>query len=219
MKFLLVDDQPIITHALYGLLKDSFPDTTRIDSVADGLMMFDCLSRQSYDVLVLDPFFHCDLQGITLLRTILNQTSRLKVVVFSAHHSPCLVQRVLEQNACAFVCKTSSPNLIVGAVELLLAGGEFCDPAVDLARAREHPWHSLGYSERQVLLALAAGECLNAIAARNYRSYKTVAAHKYNALHKLGLDVGVDMASYLASQGLEYLLDDWISVDRLGTPH
>ena len=80
------------------------------------------------------------------------------------------------------------------------------DPAVDLESARSHPWHQLTSGERKVLLAIARGENLQAIAIDTGRSYKTVTTHKYNALNKLGLRSNAEIGPYLTMHGLDYLL-------------
>ena len=208
MAFLLVDDQPIITYALSELLKGAFPDAARIDVAADSLTMLKCLASKHYDFLILDLFTPGAGQSIAMLRAALSESPHLGVVIFSGYKSPCLALAALEQGARAYVCKSSGPHLIVEAIEALKAGNVFCDPAIDLASAHKHPWYSLSDLEWYVLLSLARGECLHKVAERQSRDYKTIAAHKYNALNKLGLSTGVELANYLASQGLGYLLDE-----------
>ncbi|WP_447769265.1 response regulator [Pseudomonas kilonensis] len=208
MAFLLVDDQPIITYALSELLKDAFPDATHIDAVADSLTMLKCLTSKHYDFLILDLIVPGAGQSIAMLRAALSEAPHLGVVVFSGNKSPCLALAALEQGACAYVCKSSGHHLIIEAIQALKAGKVFCDPAIDLGYAHKHPWYSLSDLEWHVLLSLARGECLHVVAKRQSRDYKTVAAHKYNALNKLGLRTGVELANYLATQGLGYLLTD-----------
>jgi DNA-binding NarL/FixJ family response regulator len=208
MAFLLVDDQPIITYALSELLKGAFTDAARIDVAADSLTMLKCLASKHYDFLILDLFTPGAGQSIAMLRAALSESPHLGVVIFSGYKSPCLALAALEQGARAYVCKSSGPHLIVEAIEALKAGKVFCDPAIDLASAHKHPWYSLSDLEWYVLLSLARGECLHKVAERQSRDYKTIAAHKYNALNKLGLSTGVELANYLASQGLGYLLDE-----------
>lgn len=208
MDFLLVDDQPIITYALSVLLKDAFPDAAHIDAAADGLTMLNCLAIKHYDFLILDLFMPGVGQSIAMLRTALSEAPHLRVVIFSGDKSPCLAFAALEQGACAYVCKSSGPHLIVEAIQTLKAGEVFCDPAIDLGSAHKHPWFSLSDLEGHVLMSLARGECLHTVAERQSRDYKTIATHKYNALNKLGLSTGVELANYLATQGLGYLLED-----------
>ncbi|ALN88575.1 bacterial regulatory, luxR family protein [Lysobacter capsici] len=57
-----------------------------------------------------------------------------------------------------------------------------------------------------MLIALARGENLQAIAIDSNRSYKTVTAHKYNALRKLGLRSKDEIGHYLAHHGIDCLL-------------
>jgi DNA-binding NarL/FixJ family response regulator len=208
MAFLLVDDQPIITYALSELLKDAFPNAAHIDAAGDSLAMLKCLTSKHYDFLILDLIMPGVGQSIAMLRAALSEAPNLGVVIFSGNKSPCLALAALEQGASAYVCKSSGYYLIIEAIQTLKAGKVFCDPVIDLGSAHMHPWYSLSDLEWHVLLSLARGECLQVVAKRQSRDYKTIAAHKYNALNKLGLSAGVELANYLVTQGLGYLLND-----------
>ncbi|ALN88580.1 bacterial regulatory, luxR family protein [Lysobacter capsici] len=87
-----------------------------------------------------------------------------------------------------------------------MSGKDYVDPAIDLAAAKSHPWHQLTSGERGVLVALARGENLQAIALDSGRSYKTVTTHKYNALRKLGLRSNDEIGHYLEKHGLGHVL-------------
>ncbi|KGQ18902.1 Transcriptional regulator, LuxR family [Lysobacter dokdonensis DS-58] len=208
MRILLADDHPIICVALGEMLGAAFPSTLQgIDTVADSDALLAHLeSEAACDLLVLDLFMPGAAGSIPLLERVLAMRPGLRVVTYTGANQPMLAQQALAAGARAFVSKASGPDVALQAVHAVLGGQVFVDPRVDLDAARKHPWHTLTPGERGVIVALASGHHLHGIALDSDRSYKTVTAHKYNALRKLNLDSKTDLKHYLSQIGLGYLL-------------
>lgn len=207
MKFLIAEDHPIIAIALTEMLKTAFPGKADIATVVDGPGLLRALDATRYDYLVLDMQMPGDLKSIPLLDAVVAMAPGLRIIVYTGHAHPCLALASLDHGAVAYLSKTSGPQLAIQAIREVVDGNSFIDPSIDLDAAREHPWVRLTAAEQEVLLALARGENLQALAIDSKRSYKTVTTHKYNALRKLGLRANTEIGPYLASHGLDYLLD------------
>jgi two-component system capsular synthesis response regulator RcsB len=206
MHILVADDHPIICIALGEMLKAAFPgEDTHIEVVSDSDTLLSRLD-DSYELLVLDLQMPGQLQSVRLLETTVARQPGLKVVVYTGQTHPSLALAAFDLGAKGYVLKSSGPNVAMEAIRTVCDGGTFQDPALDIDSARTHPWHQLTSGERQVLLALASNQNLQAIAIDSGRSYKTVTTHKYNALHKLGLRSNAEIGPYLAAHGLDYLL-------------
>lgn len=177
-----------------------------IENVSDSDALLDALDASSFDLLVLDLQMPGRLKSVPLLEAVIAGMPALKVLVYTGHAHPSLALATLDLGARGYVLKASGPNVAIEAIRVVSDGGTFMDPAVDLESARSHPWHQLTSGERQVVLALARGENLQAIAIDSGRSYKTITTHKYNALNKLGLRSNAEIGPYLAEHGLDYLL-------------
>ena len=208
MRILVADDHPIICVALTELLSAAFPDTLEgVDTVADSDMLLASMEGDAAcDLLVLDLFMPGAVGSIPLLERVLALRPKLRVVAYTGANQPILAQQALTAGAHGFVSKASGPDVAIEAVRAVLAGQQFIDKRIDLETARAHPWHSLTPGERGVIVALASGQHLHGIAIDSDRSYKTVTAHKYNALRKLKLDSKTDLKHYLSQIGLGYLL-------------
>lgn len=206
MKILVADDHPLICIALSEMMRGAFGDTAVIESVGSGDELVVRLEADQFDLLVADLEMPGLLKSVPLLQAIFRVQPTLPTVVHTGHAQPSLALAALDLGARGYVLKTSG-SLVVDAVHAVLAGGSFVDAGLDIETARKHPWYQLTTGERDVLLALARGESLQAIAIDSHRSYKTVAAHKYNALRKLGLRSNTELGSYLTTHGLDYLLD------------
>lgn len=208
MKFLIAEDHPIIVIALMEMLKTAFPGKVDIETVADGSALLRALDAMRYDYLVLDLQMPGDLKSIPLLDAVVAAAPGLRVIVYTGHVHPCLALASLDHGAAAYLSKSSGPQLAIQAIREVVDGNSFIDPSIDLRAAREHPWVRLTAAEQEILLALARGENLQALAIDSKRSYKTVTTHKYNALRKLGLRTNTEIGPYLANHGLDYLLDE-----------
>lgn len=206
MRIIIADDHPIIGIALAEMLKTAFPDAD-IGSVADGHDLMRRAGNAGCDYLILDLQMPGDLKSVPLLQAVHALRPETRIVVYSGQAHPCLALASFDQGASAFVSKNSGPHVVLEAMRAVVAGGSFIDPGIDLQVARNHPWMRLTAAERDILLALAKGGNLQALAIDSDRSYKTVTAHKYNALRKLGLGSNTEIGPYLSMHGLDYLLE------------
>jgi two-component system capsular synthesis response regulator RcsB len=146
------------------------------------------------------------LSGAPLLQAALAMQPSLQVMIYTVMEYPCLAQALLDLGARAFVSKSSGSPVAIDAISAVIAGNVYVDPRIDLEAARKHPWYQLTSGEREVMIALARGKNLQAIAIDSNRSYKTITVHKYNALRKLGLRSKSEIGYYLEHHGLDYLL-------------
>ncbi|SOD51565.1 response regulator [Pseudoxanthomonas wuyuanensis] len=208
MRILIADDHPIIAIALTEMLKTAFPGDVHIEAIVDGPGLLHKVGQARYDYLVLDLQMPGSPTSIPLLRAVMSICPDLRVIVYTGHVHPCLALASLDLGASGYVSKNSGPFLAMEAMRAVVAGGQFVDPTIDLQAARNHPWMRLTAAEQGILIALAQGNNLQALAIDSERSYKTVTTHKYNALRKLGLRANTEIGPYLANHGLDYLLTE-----------
>jgi two-component system capsular synthesis response regulator RcsB len=207
MRILIADDHPIICVALGELLKAALgEDLASLDTVADSDTLLARYPEAACDLLVLDLMMPGRVGNLQLLERVVQLRRDIPVVVYSGAQQPLLALHALEAGARAFVSKASGVGLALDAVRVVAAGGTYVDPNIDLEHARRHPWNDLTAGERSVIVSLAGGAHLLALALDTERSYKTVTAHKYAALRKLGLSSKTDLKHYLSQIGLGYLL-------------
>ncbi|WP_460733044.1 response regulator [Lysobacter tyrosinilyticus] len=207
MRILIADDHPIICLALSEMVASALVTTESIQTCGNGDDLLSHLDQDGYDLLVVDLQMPGKLRSVALLEAIARRSPGPMTVVYTGCPHPSLALAALDLGINGYVLKASGPDVAIQAIKAVAANSTFVDPALDIELARAHPWHQLTSGERQVLLALARGGNLQAIAIDTGRSYKTVTTHKYNALHKLGLRSNVEIGPYLAAHGLDYLLD------------
>jgi DNA-binding NarL/FixJ family response regulator len=208
MRFLIADDHPIIVVALGEMLTAALGEgAVKVDTVDSGESVLHALARSSYDCLVLDLDMPGHPRSVPLVAAAAQARPGLRIVIYTGHAHPCLALAAIEAGAQAYVSKASGARLALDAIRTTMGGERFMDPAIDLDLARNHVWRRLSPNERSILLSLARGENLQALAIDSQRSYNTVTAHKYNAIRKLGLRSNAEIGPFLARHGLDYLLD------------
>ncbi|WP_363800147.1 response regulator transcription factor [Lysobacter firmicutimachus] len=207
IKVLIADDHPIIVVALTEMLGSALGSgNVVVDSVSDGDGLLRHLETEQLDYLILDLYMPGRFKSIALVQEILAKQPNLQIIVYTGSELPCLALSALEIGAQGFVSKSSGPRTVIEAIFAVMLGKNFVDPAIDVVSAKSHPWYQLTSGEQAVVLALARGENLQAIAIDSSRSYKTVTTHKYNAMRKLGLRSNDEIGRYLERNGLTHLI-------------
>ncbi|MCC7327346.1 MAG: response regulator transcription factor [Burkholderiales bacterium] len=206
MKILVVDDHPLIVHALSQVLPRLEP----------GLVILGAANReQTFTVLARHP--DCDLvlldlslpgaHGLDLLAELRRGHPRLPIVVLSATHDRATVGSALAAGARGFIAKTSDPMTLLDAVRTVLAGGAHVTR--DIARPRtaivdEASIEVLGLTQRQsqVMLLLAQGKP-NKMICRDLRlSEGTVKVHVSAILKALNVHSRSQVIVELARRGI-----------------
>jgi two-component system capsular synthesis response regulator RcsB len=208
MKFLIADVHPIILVALSEMLQTAFRGRiSRIDTAGGVPGLLRRLKDACYDYLILEPEMPSHPKGIPLLKVVRDAAPSSKLIVYTGNTSPSLALAALELGAVAYVSKCSGPQLAIDGIRAVVAGQTFIDPSIDVEAALKHPWNSLSSAERSVMLALARGANMQALAIDSHRSYKTVSTHKYNAFRKLGLRSKAEVGVFLNHHGLDFLVE------------
>ena len=136
--------------------------------------------------------------GLELLRRLLLEDKKARVVVFTMHSEPIYAARALKLGAKGYVTKSASADELVAAVRQVADGGHYIEAelASKLAIGQfdgEDPLHQLSTREVEILRLLGDGKSLTAIAETLGVSYKTVANTCSLIKNKLGLQRTADL--------------------------
>src|SRR6186713_1153202 len=110
---LIVDDEPGVRSALGGVLRD---EGYSVDAVDSGEACLDRLSRQPYDVVVLDIWLP-RMDGLATLTRMREREFNAEVVIISGHGSVEAAVRAIKMGAFDFVEKPLSLDktvLVIG---------------------------------------------------------------------------------------------------------
>jgi DNA-binding NarL/FixJ family response regulator len=184
---LLVDDHAIVREGVIRLLSLSVEaEVVEAKSGREALAVF---RAEKPEVVILDLNLPGS-GGLDLLRRLLIEDPKVKVLIFSMHTTPLYVARALQAGAKGYVSKGAGAEELVDAIQQIIAGGKYVekDLAADLAVSvlgSDESGKPLSARELDIMRLLAKGKGLSDIADALGISYKTVANTCTGIKHKL----------------------------------
>jgi DNA-binding NarL/FixJ family response regulator len=123
--------------------------------------------------------------GLEIVRALAEQGSETRVLLYSDDANPDVVRRALQSGARGYLNKASGQELLENALETIVVGGTFVDPAV-AGRLLQPPAYALSPRELDVLALMAEGLQNKVIAQRLNVAEDTVKSHVSSLMNKLG---------------------------------
>ena len=182
MKILVVDDHTLVRQGLAALLRDQGAATEIVHAgdVAQALAVV--ATRADLDAVLLDLRMP-GIDGLTAIGEIGRRRPELPVLVLSSSEDPEDVRQALERGALGYVPKSASPEVLISAVRMVMAGEIYVPSQMLQAgeappRAKDRgPLLELTPRQGEVLEALARGLSNKQIGREFNLSEKTVKAH------------------------------------------
>ncbi len=206
MKILVVDDHPLILHALTEVLPE-LADELELLGAGSRSETLTVLARNPDCALVLLDLAVPGAHGLDLLADLRRDYPRLPIVVLSATHDRNTIGSALAAGARGFIAKTANPAELLDAIRTVLAGGQ---PVTrDIAPTRVSsidgvPLEYLGLTQRQseVMLLLAQGKPNKLICRDLKLSEGTVKVHVSAILRALNVHSRAQVIVELARRGI-----------------
>lgn len=192
----VADDQDLVRSGLRALL-----DARGIEVLAEAANGREALTAAREcrpDVLVMDIRMPV-LDGISATREVAASGLATRVLVLTTYDLDQYVYEALKAGAAGFMLKTSPPDRLAQAVEVVAAGEALLAPSLTRRLIVEHirrpppaagvpePLRELTARERDVLVLVARGLTNDELAAELVVSVATVKTHVNRILAKLGL--------------------------------
>lgn len=194
-KILLVDDHVVVREGVRRLLLD-LPGITVLEAGngQDALAIF---RREPVDIVLLDLNL-AGIGGLELLRRMLKENAKARIIIFSMHSEPLYAARALRLGAKGYVSKSAASEELLIAIRKVSEGGHYIERelASQLAVSMyggEDPLQQLSTREIEILRLLGEGRSMSQIADALGVSYKTIANTCSIMKSKLGLDRTADL--------------------------
>lgn len=129
MKILVVDDHHLIREALRGALKAVKRDAVVLEA-SNAAQAEQTIAEQPDVKLVLLDLTLPDRDGFSLLDELRARYPGLLVVVLSGNQDRSNVVKALESGAAGYIPKSALREVMMGAIQLVLAGGIYIPPQI-----------------------------------------------------------------------------------------
>ncbi len=187
-RVLIADDHPLYCDALRAVVPQACPAAVIREAGSQAEVLEAITSDSSFDVVLLDLNLPGAV-GLSCLSAVRRVAPTTPVVVVSAVDDPKIMQDVILGGANAYVPKSAPRQVLVNALQVILAGGS-CMPSEVIAAMREARAESkdeLTLRQKRVLELLSSGMSNKSIARALGISEITVKAHVSAILRKLGV--------------------------------
>jgi DNA-binding NarL/FixJ family response regulator len=188
---LVVDDHPVFCAAMLMVVEAAEPGT-QVKSVADLAAAEVVVRKQGFDLILLDMALP-DVQGMSGLLLLRQLQPAAPIAIVSARDDAQLVRRSAECGARGFIPKSMPIELMVNAVKVFLAGGQWFPEgtfATDISaeeRAFAARFRQLSSAQLRILRAIADGRMNKQIAHDLGIAETTVKSHLQAIFRKLGV--------------------------------
>lgn len=206
IEVLLVDDHAVV-RAGYRRLLETAPNIRIADEAEDGETAYALYASRRYDVVVLDMSLP-GIGGLEVARRILRRDPGARILVSSIHEEATFVRCALDAGVIGYVSKSSSPEVLVEAVQQVAGGRAYVSAAIAKRLAGggatddSERLAALSAREFEIFRFLAAGRSVPEIARTLCISSKTVANYNTDIRKKLHAANAADLARLAMRHGV-----------------
>ncbi|MCF7916119.1 MAG: response regulator transcription factor [Spirochaetaceae bacterium] len=205
---IVVDDHHLIRRGLKQYI-ERIGDIEVVAEAATGEELLHFSALKSCDVILLDIGLP-DKNGIELLKEIKNYYPDMHILVLSMHPEERYALRALENGACGYITKGSSPEELERAIRKVATGGTYISEALAekfasgvIEKQTAQPHSMLSDREFLILTRLGNGEAVKSIAWSLNISVSTVHTYKQRIMEKLKLKHNADLIHYVDTHNLD----------------
>lgn len=206
ISILLVDDHPVVREGYRRLLemRGRFQVSAEAEDVPAAYLAY---KKHKPDVVVMDLTLQ-GASGLEAVRRIREWDKDAKVLVFTMHAGSAFALKAFAAGASGYITKSSPPDDLIRAVEVVARGGRALSDDISKALAADRLAGSnpaideLSPRETEILRMLATGLSSEAISELLNLSHKTVRNHHYAIKSKIGAENDAHLVWLALSAGL-----------------
>jgi two-component system invasion response regulator UvrY len=201
LRLLIADDHEVVRKGLVKVLAEAL-QPIRIDEAKNGQEALGKVLKSGYDLVVLDIKMPGK-SGLDVLKEIKQQQPKLPVLILSMHPEEQFAIRAIRAGASGYLTKECAGDELVLAVRKALKGERYVSGSLaelmagELDSDSEKPLHEiLSDREYQVMLMIASGKPVGAIATELCLSAKTISSYRANILLKTRMKNNAEITHY-----------------------
>jgi DNA-binding NarL/FixJ family response regulator len=205
-RILIVDDHSVVRRGIKQILLEGIGPVD-VGEARDAQECELLVAEQLWDLVILDINLPGK-SGLALLVDLHEVHPSLPVLMMSMFSEEQYALRVLKAGASGYLNKQSAPEELIHAISKIFKGGKYINDAVaNLLLENSYPdrqkiKQELSDREYQVLVLIASGSSLSAIADALSLSVKTVNTYRARLLKKIGLKNNAELIHYAVFHNL-----------------
>ncbi len=208
-RILVVDDHPVVRLGLRAML-EAGDDVAIVGEASTGEEALQMVDRLSPDIVLMDLGAR-GMSGVEATRRLKASHAQVAVIAFTFREDEESFFQMLGAGASGYVPTRAAPEELLAAIRTVAGGEVYLHPSLAKLLVRDYlkqdrrgspQVDGLSAREREVLALLAEGKGNAAIGEQLGISHKTVARHRENIMHKLGLRARTDLVKYAVRKGL-----------------
>ena len=207
LNILVADDHEVVRKGLVKVLAEAL-QPIKIEEARTGLEALSKVWKSEYDLVVLDIKMPGK-GGLDVLKEIKQHKPKLPVLILSMHPVEQFAIRALRAGASGYLTKECASDELSLAIRKALKGERYISESLaqilagDLNSDLEKPLHEiLSDREYQVMLMIASGKPVGAIAKELCLSAKTISSYRTNILLKTGMKNNAEITHYAIQNNL-----------------
>ena len=208
IRVLMGDDHAVVRKGLRQIIEEAGGMQVVAEAV-NGDDVLAQLQRAACDVVMLDLSMP-GRSGLDIIQEIRVLRPELPILVLSVHPEEQYAVRLLKSGIAGYINKETAPEVLVGAIRKVVAGGKYVSEALaeklafglatpDAQQAHER----LSDREYRVLCMLGAGKSVSQIAQELIISVKTVSTYRTRLLEKLNMSTTAELIRYAIENDLK----------------
>jgi two-component system invasion response regulator UvrY len=201
LRVLVVDDHEVVRKGLMKVLAETL-QTVKVDEAKNGQEALDKAWKGEYDLVLLDIKMSGK-NGLDVLKEIKQHRPKLPVMILSMYPAEQFAIRAMRAGASGYLTKESAGDELVLAIRKVLRGEKYISGSLAQLLADELgidseklPHEVLSDREYQVMIMIASGKPVGAIAKELCLSVKTVSSYRTNILLKTKMKNNAEITHY-----------------------
>ena len=207
LRILVADDHEVVRKGLAKVLSETL-QPVKIDEAGNGQEAVSKASKTEYDLVVLDMKMPGK-SGLDVLKELKQHRPKLPVLILSMLPEEQFAIRAIRAGASGYLTKDAAGDELVLAIRKALKGERYISGSLaeilagDLDGDSEKPPHEiLSDREYQVMLMIASGKPVGAIAKELCLSVKTISSYRTNILLKTRMKNNAEITHYAIQNNL-----------------
>lgn len=206
IKLLIADDHTILRDGIVSLLQGEAAFTVA-GTAANGFEVMDLISKNDYDVCLLDINMP-GLDGIETAKLIKEKKPGIKIIMLTTYNDREIISELIHVGVSGYLLKNSDKQELVEAVHKVMKGRHYFSEEVEniilqgLTEKKSGEAITLTERELEVMRLLAREYTNDKIATELHISYRTVETHRKNIMQKTKAHNLAGLLKYAYGKGL-----------------